>query len=43
MLTVATDGAAFPTNPRPGGWGWVTEDGREGPAGCVTRPTIVWS
>lgn len=31
-LVVATDGAAI-TNPGPGGWGWVTEDGRKGSGG----------
>jgi ribonuclease HI len=29
MLVVATDGACIP-NPGPGGWAWVTEDGRSG-------------
>lgn len=32
MLTVATDGAAI-GNPGRGGWGWVTEDGRQGSGG----------
>lgn len=31
--TAATDGSAL-GNPGPGGWAWVTEDGREGYAGA---------
>ncbi|HNI36338.1 MAG TPA: ribonuclease HI, partial [Microthrixaceae bacterium] len=32
MLTIATDGAC-PGNPGPGGWAWVTADGRSDSGG----------
>lgn len=32
MLTIATDGAC-PGNPGPGGWAWVTDDGRSDSGG----------
>jgi ribonuclease HI len=27
-IVIATDGACLPTNPGPGGWAWITEDGQ---------------
>lgn len=36
--TVATDGSCL-RNPGPGGWAWVTEDGREGSGGTADMTT----
>jgi len=38
MLTIATDGAC-PGNPGPGGWAWVTSDGRSDSGGVPAPST----
>jgi ribonuclease HI len=37
-VVAATDGSCL-GNPGPGGWAWVTEDGREGSAAAATHTT----